>query len=237
MSCQGAGLMISAIRDRLRRLLRPPLHKREIRAPYDFLGSAYGGWPLLQSTPTGQVVFSFGVGEDISFDLSAIKKFGCIVNAFDPTPRSLAWIERQHLPDLFHFHPVGISDVVETAKFFAPGCDEHVSFSVAPSDGSSAAFVEAPVKPLHMLVNDTGGVWPDILKLDIEGFEYRVLDDVLASSNLPEQLLVEFHHGMYGFAASDTNAAVERIRAKGYKLFFVSSSGREYGFVHLSQRR
>jgi hypothetical protein len=67
--------------------------------------------------------------------------------------------------------------------------------------------------------------------MDIEGFEYSVLDDILSTEIRPRQLLVEFHHTMYGINATETKRAVTKLEADGYKLFFVSSVGLEYGFV------
>lgn len=67
--------------------------------------------------------------------------------------------------------------------------------------------------------------------MDIEGFEYSVIEDILKGSIRPKQLLVEFHHGMYGFSSSRTEEAVTQLSTCGYKLFYVSSSGHEYGFV------
>jgi hypothetical protein len=66
-----------------RRCLQP-----DVSVEYEVLGSEYGGWPIAVSgvgpdTP----IFSFGAGDDISFDLAAIERFGCDVLVFDPTPR------------------------------------------------------------------------------------------------------------------------------------------------------
>ena len=35
------------------------------------------------------IIYSFGIGEDISFDLSLIKEFDCNVFGFDFTPKSI----------------------------------------------------------------------------------------------------------------------------------------------------
>jgi hypothetical protein len=88
--------------------------------------------------PERPLVYSFGVGEDATFDLGVIEKFGATVHAFDPTPRSSAWVERQSLPSQFIFHPVGIGGEDGTAEFYPPERDEHVSFSNAPSARQTA---------------------------------------------------------------------------------------------------
>ena len=70
--------------------------------------------------------------------------------------------------------------------------------------------------------------------MDIEGFEYGVIDDVLAGPVRPAQWLIEFHHTMMHFRPDQTRRAVERLEAAGYRLFAVSNVGHEYSFVHQS---
>lgn len=217
-----------------RRILRPPLHKAEIDLGYEVLGTDYGGWPLLTAqTPRNPLIYSFGVGEDISFDLAAIDRFGATLHAFDPTPRSRKWIEAQTLPEAFHFHPIGLGSEDGEAEFFAPEVDAHVSFSAQPAAQSDPALaIRAPIKRLSTIAAELATGKPDVLKMDIEGFEYGVLDDLIEGSLRPAQLLVEFHHRMYGIPNSRTLDQIERLRAAGYRIFHVSDSGHEYGLVH-----
>ena len=81
-----------------------------LAVPTMTLGNAHAEWTFC---PTGldesSVVYSVGIGEDVSFDTALIERFGVAVYAFDPTPRSLAWIERQTLPDKLHVVPVGLA--------------------------------------------------------------------------------------------------------------------------------
>ncbi len=224
--------LISIAKKSLRSLLRPPLHRPNIKLPYVFLGTEYGGWPLLKSTPRGALIYSFGIGEDISFDLGAIEQFNCVVHGFDPTPRSRAWVDAQKLPNNFFFHPVGIGGKDEDAIFFLPANERHVSFSVAPALTNPAeAHVQAPIRKLETLIHELNTPEPNIVKMDIEGFEYEVIDNLFQSALRPQQLLIEFHHGLYGIEKDKTITAVDRLCSAGYHLFFVSSSGREYGFA------
>ena len=62
-------------------------------------------------------VLSFGVGEEISFDLALIENFGLTVYAFDPTPPSIAWVRKEKLPPNFRFFDFGIANHDGTAKF------------------------------------------------------------------------------------------------------------------------
>src|SRR6202008_4156450 len=77
----------------LRRLRRPPPGPRAIKVPIATLGTEYGSQTVCDSVlKPGAIVYSFGVGEDASFDLELIRQFDCEVYAFDPTPRSIAWV-------------------------------------------------------------------------------------------------------------------------------------------------
>ncbi|MCX5684383.1 MAG: hypothetical protein NT049_11955, partial [Planctomycetota bacterium] len=55
------------------------------------------------------VLYSFGVGQDIRFELSLIKKYGLQVFAFDPSPVAVGWIKAQELPPEFHFFEMGLA--------------------------------------------------------------------------------------------------------------------------------
>src|ERR1700676_1588430 len=50
------------------------------------------------------VVYALGVGTAISFDLELIRRFGMIVHAFKPPPRSFNWVQSQEFPEKFIFH-------------------------------------------------------------------------------------------------------------------------------------
>lgn len=215
---------------RARRLIRPALHRPNCSLEYEVLGSGYGGWPVLvNSLNSSSVVYSFGVGEDISFDMGVMERYSCKVKAFDPTPRSVKWIEQQDTPDLFEFHPVGLSDRTQILSFSAPLVDSHVSFTEGMQTSSSER-IQLPVRSLAEIMEALGDSKLDFLKMDIEGSEYSALSDIVSRSIFPTQLCVEFHHGMYGFTSEQTRATVSTLFDVGYRLFYVSEIGREYGF-------
>lgn len=161
------------IKSRLRRVLRPPLYMASICRPHVFLGTDYGGWPLLRNTPRGALIYSFGVGEDISFDLGAIKWFGCKVHAFDPTPKSKSWVGQQSLPSDYIFHPEGVAAEDGEAKFAPPTNERHVSFSSTRAcSQNSVNVIIAPVRRVLTFIERLGTDVPCIIKMDVEGFEY-----------------------------------------------------------------
>ena len=101
----------------------------------DFLGSRYGGWSVhLAALPDKPVVYSCGIGEDASFDLALIDKIDCQVLAFDPTPKSLKWVESNIQDSRFKMHPWALSGEQGELKLWLPDNPEHVSASFAGSD-------------------------------------------------------------------------------------------------------
>jgi FkbM family methyltransferase len=228
--------VVASLIGRAKQLVRPIVHRRlhrtEVRPRYAIHGSDYGGWPVIDgSLDSHAVVYSFGVGEDVSFDLALIERFGVTVHAFDPTPRCMEWLGRQTLPARFCFHDYGIAAQDGMVEFFPPVNPQHVSYSLQPTIDRGSAPVIRPVHRLATIMSMLGHMELQLLKMDIEGFEYPVIDNLLQSSVLPQQLLIEFHHGMYGFRNVHTESSVARLRSAGYRIFYVSAVGREYGFV------
>lgn len=215
---------------RLKRLWRPPLHCPEGKFSYRVLGTEYGAWPVLDdSLDPESIVYCFGVGDDISFDLALINGFGCSIEAFDPTPRCISWLEKQSLPESFHFHDVGLSDCKKVLSFSAPPEGNFLSYTVAKRT-DSPEVVELPVKPLDTLMAGLGHSRIDFLKMDIEGSEYPVIVDMVKKEIFPQQLCIEFHHGIHSYSQEDTRAAVALLQRTGYVLHYVSDGGHEYGF-------
>jgi ribosomal protein S24E len=67
--------------------------------------------------------------------------------------------------------------------------------------------------------------------MDIEGAEYEVLDDILNSGIEIKQLVVEFHHRFATIGEEKTKAAIEKLKAHNYKLFYVSENQKDFGFI------
>ena len=196
------------------------------------LGTTYGGYAVVPAALSADsIVYSFGVGEDASFDLALIDSIGATVHAFDPTPRSQAWVSAQTWPDRFHFHPLGVAGADGTLTLHAPPDPTHVSFSPVARKGSDEA-VEVPVRTVRSLMEQLDHDRVDLIKADIEGAEYDVIADLLAHGPRPGQLLLEFHHHLPTIALSRTKKAIADLRAAGSQLFDQSEAGAEMSFVH-----
>lgn len=205
----------------------------QVERPRCYYGNRYARWcvdPSLISN--NSVVYSFGVGNDISFDIQLIHSYQLTVHAFDPTPRSIDWIGKQQLPEQFVFHDFGIAAFDGIAHFSAPSVSSHVSHQMIVEESTVPSPITGEVQRLDTIMSHLGHQKIDILKMDVEGAEYSVLDDILASSVCVEQILVEFHHRFPTISVSQTKTIVDKLNLAGFRIFDISLSGEEFSFIH-----
>jgi FkbM family methyltransferase len=161
-------------------------------------GPGYGAWyTLIDDLAPHSIVYSFGVGTDVTWDLELIRRFGCRVYAYDPNPIAAAYVASLSLPAQFIYQPVGIAAYDGFQRFY--GKKGKISTSTVKKLGESTRL---PVCTLQTLMHRNGHASIDLLKLDIEGSEFSIVPKISA---LPiRQLLVEVHtsfytQGLWGF--------------------------------------
>lgn len=208
----------------------------QVERPLQRHGSVYGGWTLDPSgIEANSIVYSFGVGEDLSFDLSLIQTFGCQVYAFDPIPKSIAWVGKQDLPPQLHFFGFGIAAHDGEGVFSPPPNPEHVSYTLLARPETMNRAIRLPVFRLQTIMNHLGHRHIDLLKMDVEGAEYSVLSQIDLKEIDIGQILVEFHHRFNGVGWQQTQRTINLLHQQGFKTAYVSSSGEEFSFIR-SQR-
>jgi FkbM family methyltransferase len=204
----------------------------DTRIRHERVGSDYGGWDVVtEEISANSVVYSFGVGKDVTFDLGLIQRLGVTIHAFDPTPGSISWVEEQGLPSEFVLHKYGLAAFDGDATFFPPESPGHISHSMLEKPSTRDRGIKVPVKCLETIMEELGHEAIDLLKMDIEGAEYKVLESLLSSAIRPRQLLVEFHHRFTELGMESTRRAVVGLTTAGYRLFSVSPSVEEFCFI------
>jgi FkbM family methyltransferase len=206
----------------------------QIKLNKEFFGTNYGGYYICPNDiKKGSIVYSFGVGEDISFDLAIIKKFGTNVFAFDPTPKSINWVKNQQLPKEFNFYPYGLASYDGKGKFLAPKNPKHVSYRMTDKAILNEKQYEYEVHKLNTILNMLKHTKIDILKIDIEGAEFAVIDDLITSKIDLPQLLVEFHHKFKDIGVSKTKKAIRSLNKNGFKIFSISPEQEVFSFIKI----
>ena len=212
--------------------LRP---ERRLKLKHSWYGTSYGGFYIIPDLLNkDSVVYSFGIGKDISFDLKCIRKHKCNVFAFDPTPKSINWLEKQTLSSQFQFFNYGISACDSgLVDFFLPAHPRGVSGSTElHSEVDRQNSIKVEMKRFKEIVDELGHLHIDVLKMDIEGSEYDVLIDIMESDITIDQILVEFHDRLFDTELSKSTDTIEKLRQKGYILYASSLSFEEISLVH-----
>lgn len=228
------GLITKALR--IRKVLsgRDFYQFRQVRRKRIALGNRYAEWAICPDGVNREsIVYSFGVGEDISWDLRMIEKFGMKVHAFDPSPRSISWLSGQELPERFVFHPYGLAAEDGAITFAEPTDPGAHSLRITGDweDPDRLHTHRLPVHKLDTITSMLGNVHIDILKMDIEGAEYVVIDDIVNASESISQLLIEFHHRFSNIGVDATRKAIGKLNRAGFRIFHVSSNGEEMSFI------
>ena len=185
--------------------------------PLERLGTGYGGWIIPKDFLNAQaVVYLVGAGEDVSFDVAVANKYRCPVQIVDPTPRAVDHVNDlkfsienggtmplantqegkypQYSPEiarLLQIHPVGLWKETTTLRFFKPENDAYVSHSLVNLQ-KTEQFIEVPVCRLSELMQQQNHTHIDLLKIDIEGAEYVVLETILEDRIPVDVVCIEY---------------------------------------------
>lgn len=181
---------------------------------YVRLGTDYGGWWVPEwITRAGALAYSAGVGEDISFDL-ALAARGMQVVCFDPTPRAVSHFAANAPGDGLDFEAIGWWDDDCELRFYAPRDPTHVSHSAVNLQRTSDYFSARVERPDTIRLRRADPV-PDLVKMDIEGAEYRVLPAMIGAGFLPRVLCVEFNQPV---PLRMPRSCLRQLRAAGYEV-------------------
>jgi FkbM family methyltransferase len=207
--------------------------KPTINCKKRWYGSSYGGFfvnPDLLNEDS--IVYSFGIGKDISFDRKIISKHKCQVFGFDPTPKSIEYIRSLSKEPLFSFYDFGISTQTGIEKFFLPKNEKAVSGSLTLSKFvSEEKLIKVEMKSFDDISKKLGHQHIDVVKMDIEGAEYEVLETLISTKVTIHQLLVEFHDRFYP-GEIKSKRITELLNKNGFEIFGASSNYEEISFIN-----
>lgn len=161
------------------------------------LGSDYGGY-WIPYLPYRGVMYDCGVGEDATFAIEATRAFDLYTYLFDPTPRAKKYFNSLHDYSFIEFKQIGIAGSNKTFEFYPPRDPSHVSYSKENIQQTSdpITFKCYTIKTIMDILGDDE---LEILKLDIEGTEYEVLESLAIDKVFPKVIIMEAHTVPYDF--------------------------------------
>lgn len=219
-----------------------------VSVPHVKIGTGYGGWFVPSGLLSKQsLCYGVGAGEDISFEIELINRYGCEVYCFDPTPKAQRHVEllntntAKGLPtpinnkaavyynvdplclSRLRFYPFGLWSQDRTMRFYSPKNPAHVSHSIVNLQRTHSYF-EADCRTIKTVMQIFRHEVLSLLKLDVEGAEYEILTSLLDGNIRPAILCVEFDEGYQpiddGYLSRILNQ-VQRIKQGGYVLTMV----------------
>ena len=177
--------------------------------------------------PADAVVVDAGCSYEADFSVYLITRHNVRAFGVDPTRKhapALRALEARH-PGRFTHLPYALTATDETLTFHESRVNESGSIFEdhlnVVHDETTSYDVEAVT--LATLLRRMNVQSVDILKLDLEGAEYDLLDRTTAEELRPfKQLFIEFHHhAVSHFTEADTRRLVERISSFGFRSFSV----------------
>ena len=158
--------MLEGILNRIRKIFINKEYK--LNSSIVWIGNSYGGFfvnsDMLNSS---SVVLSFGIGEDISFDMGLYNLGVRKIYLFDPTPKSITFVKDSNIPDDIKFFNYGILNNDQYQKFYLPKNDDFVSASVIRHSNVKDNFVNVQFKKLSTIIEELNIRNIDLLKMDI----------------------------------------------------------------------
>jgi len=155
----------------------------------------YAIWPLKKDS----IVYSGGLDADASFELGLINKFNSTVYAFDPTKKCSDFMKGIKNKNLKYYNQ-GVS--YKNGRF---KLDDKIFYDCI-------SLVDFARENKHKEI--------DLVKLDIEGYEYKVIREILESEIIVNQIVLELHGWMLDFSKEEDDKLKKVLKRKGYQLVY-----------------
>jgi FkbM family methyltransferase len=240
--------------------LAPNIQVEKSARPIVRLGSDYGAWSFCE-TPALQnsIIVSAGLGEDASFDVEFARRYNARVVLVDPTPRAVQHFRQmmarmgrdatssyggQQSPDAYDLSGLSAANFAlvekalwikkESLRFYAPAKAAHVSHSIVNYQNAyrtDTNYINVEATTLDAIVSECNLASIPLLKLDIEGAEIEVIEDLMTKGIFPEQILVEYDE-LYNASMRSKQRAEHAhglLYANGYKL--VHAHHRDFSYI------
>jgi FkbM family methyltransferase len=207
--------------------------------------SVYGAWTFCESALSPDpVVVSFGIGENMDWEIAMVKDYGATVYAHDPTPKAVEFVKKKQgqlnflKSPMFVFTEVGLGAFdQDNVTMNLPSNPNFVSGRVGSKEKDSTRSVQIRLLSMESTLKLHGlqGKLIDIVKWDVEGVEFDVLDSLLndTESTIPAKLLLlEWHARFESDGQSKQKDATEKLERVGFVKMHTSRNNEEEVFLN-----
>jgi FkbM family methyltransferase len=195
------------------RLGRLPI---ESGPPIVEFGSAYGGWRIPEgSVGPGDICYCVGAGGDITFDLELIRRCGAVVRAVDPVEAyEAAALEAAAGEPRFAFRRAALA--VNDGPIRMQSHHEPDSRSLSAAGlYDTDEWTEVPGYTLASLMREFDDDHIDLLKVDVEGIEYRLMPTLDLPALGVRVFAIQLHHTG---SVRDAMRLIDGLRRQGFRL-------------------
>lgn len=181
------------------------------------------------------LIYSFGILNDVGFELEISQKIGCTVNMFDPTPLTIEYLKNNYSDyNKFNYKPIGLWNE-----------DKVLSFYTAKEGGSASAVLDiatnnrfdAPCYTLGSIMKQLGhtGKKIDVLKMDIEGAALPAMIQFFNDGIYPTQIIAEFERPKKNVPEffKELDQLNNLAKNKGYEIYLITRPMQKYYAVEL----
>lgn len=190
-------------------------------ADIKLVGDEQSGW-FIHIDPVPQVAYCAGVGQGMTFELELAKMMQRPVLVFDPSPTGIETVSKSDTRNM-QFFPVGLSANGGWIEFSLPRVAGEGSYSIVQEGIETVCF---ECYSLSTIMSRNGDSCIDLLKMDIEGFEYDIVNQLLDQHISVRQMCVEFHAWL---RPHQTFRTIARLYKAGYRIIHKRRS--DYTFL------
>ena len=192
---------MTEINKKIEKIILPSYFMPKFRTQLIRLGKNYDGGYLvpIKSIENTNVLLSFGLNDDFSFEEDFSKKKDINIYCYDNSVNWKFWIKKfiSDIKNLFLFR-IKKNDLehifiyLKYLFFFNSKKKTHYKKFIAPKGTKIPGVNGNDITDLNEIFSEKN-INNVFLKIDIEGSEYRILDQIIKYQSSIEGLVIEFH--------------------------------------------